>query len=155
MLLQVSNLKKSFGERVIFEGVSFTLDAAQKLSIVGVNGAGKTTLIRTILKEIEPDRGSVTMPGGTTVGYIAQEQGLDSNLTVMEELMRSRPEVLELEERMSSLRESMEGVRGDASLSASGPAATSTQKPQCPQDGHLSLRAAYVCLAKSPSFTVG
>ncbi|MBQ7557182.1 MAG: ABC-F family ATP-binding cassette domain-containing protein [Lachnospiraceae bacterium] len=120
MLLQISNLKKSFGERVIFEGVSFTLDAAQKLSIVGVNGAGKTTLIRTILKEIEPDRGSVTMPGGTTVGYIAQEQGLDSNLTVMEELMRSRPEVLELEERMSSLRESMEGVRGDASLSASG-----------------------------------
>ncbi|MCR5304727.1 MAG: ABC-F family ATP-binding cassette domain-containing protein [Lachnospiraceae bacterium] len=110
MLLQISGLKKSYGDRVIFDDVSFTLDTGQKLSIVGVNGAGKTTLIKAIMHEEDADSGVVVMPQGTSVGYIAQEQGLDSGKTVLEELMTARPEVLALEDKMKDLRISMEEV---------------------------------------------
>ena len=57
-MLQVSNLSKSFGDNLIFEKVSFTVNRGQRVALIGPNGCGKTTLLKIILGQIRPDAGS-------------------------------------------------------------------------------------------------
>ena len=67
-MLTVAGLSKSFGGRDLFEAVSLTLQAGERVAIVGPNGAGKSTLLKIILGHEEPDAGEVTFIRGTTGG---------------------------------------------------------------------------------------
>lgn len=72
-MLQVSNVSKSFGDNLIFENVSFTVNRGDRVGLIGPNGCGKTTLLRIILGEIQPDTGSTWLsPAELRVGYLAQ-----------------------------------------------------------------------------------
>jgi ATP-binding cassette subfamily F protein 3 len=71
-MLQVTNIEKSFGKQVLFDGVGFTVNPRERVGLVGRNGHGKTTLFRMILGEEHPDRGTITMPSGYTVGHLSQ-----------------------------------------------------------------------------------
>ena len=83
--LYVSRLSKAFGEQVIANEVSFTLDATSRVVLVGPNGAGKSTLLKMLMGYEMPDSGEVYRNPAVTIGYLAQEDhGLDSKATVLD-----------------------------------------------------------------------
>ena len=99
-LLGVSNLTKAFGTDLLFEGVSFEVQANDKIGVVGVNGSGKTTLFKMITGEMRPRRrGAVSKQAGRS-GYMEQhvcknleETALDEVLTVFTPLMKMEEEI--------------------------------------------------------------
>ena len=72
-MIDIKNLSLSFGERVIFRGLSLQINNNARIGLVGLNGAGKTTLLRVIMGELEPDGGSVERSRGLTVGCLPQD----------------------------------------------------------------------------------
>ena len=81
-LLEVRNIRKSFGRRPVLMDVSFRVAKGQIIGITGENGAGKTTLLRIIVGLLAPDRGGVA--GGARIGYCPQEPAVFETLTVRE-----------------------------------------------------------------------
>lgn len=71
-MIQVSNLDKSYGTQVIFEGAGFTLNPGERVGLVGRNGHGKTTLIKMILGQEHPDSGNIGIPDGYRTGHLSQ-----------------------------------------------------------------------------------
>ncbi|MCA0993384.1 ribosomal protection-like ABC-F family protein [Pseudalkalibacillus hwajinpoensis] len=86
-VIQVKELQKSFGEREILSDVNFEIRNGEKIGLVGWNGAGKSTLVNILMKRIEPDRGSVTIPH-VNIGYLPQST--DNHLAVDAELFGER-----------------------------------------------------------------
>ncbi len=86
-VLTVSNLAKSYGEHVIFDNVTFTIGAQERVGLVGRNGSGKTTLFRLLLGEEECDSGTITTPRYYTIGHLSQHVDF-SRVTVLEEACR-------------------------------------------------------------------
>ena len=76
-LLQVDDLTFGYGAEQLFEGVSFSLSAGDRLALVAPNGQGKSTLLRLIAGELVPDRGRVVRKKDVTVGYYRQSHELD------------------------------------------------------------------------------
>jgi ATP-binding cassette subfamily F protein 3 len=83
-MLTVAGLSKSFAGRELFDEVSLTLQAGERVAIVGPNGAGKSTLLKIILGREEPDAGEVSFIRGTTVGYLPQEGEAIGNESVLD-----------------------------------------------------------------------
>ena len=72
-MLTLSNVSKSFGGRTLFNDVSLQWNRDERVGLVGPNGAGKTTLFSLILRQDEPDEGSVTFDKRVVVGFLPQE----------------------------------------------------------------------------------
>jgi ABC transport system ATP-binding/permease protein len=87
--LSVENLTKYFGERLIFEDVSFGLNEGDKVALVARNGTGKSTLLRILASEMSADSGRVVFNKDITVGYLSQDHGLKDELTILENLFAS------------------------------------------------------------------
>jgi len=86
-VLTVRNLKKSFGDRLLFNDVSFLVKKSEKVIFTGQNGCGKSTLLKIICKKIPADRGYVDYGTNVSVGYYDQEnQALNQENTVLDEL---------------------------------------------------------------------
>ena len=81
-ILNVQQLKKEFGDDILFEDVSFSLNDNDRLALIGPNGNGKSTLIKIILNEVDKTSGEVVLAKGTTIGYLSQDviTNLDNNL---------------------------------------------------------------------------
>jgi ATP-binding cassette subfamily F protein uup len=92
--LQVENLTKSYGDLVLFEDISFTVNKDQKIALVARNGAGKTSLLNIISGKDGPDTGKVSFIKDITIGFLEQEPVLDPDKTVIEEIFSSPNEVL-------------------------------------------------------------
>ncbi|MBR2528185.1 MAG: ABC-F family ATP-binding cassette domain-containing protein [Blautia sp.] len=107
MILSCHNICKSFGERVLIRDGTFYIEEREKAALIGNNGAGKTTLLRIIMKEIPSDDGSVFFARDTEVGYLAQYQDLHSGKTIYEEILSTRQDILDLEDRIRSLEKQM------------------------------------------------
>lgn len=92
MKLEVQNIKKSFGEREILHGVSFTVESGRAMGFLGRNGAGKSTTIRCLMDVFHQDEGGFFMDGAKLdikkhrVGYLPEERGMYQKHTVMEQL---------------------------------------------------------------------
>jgi ATP-binding cassette, subfamily F, member 3 len=71
-MLQVTNIEKSYGKQVLFDGVGFTVNPRERVGLVGRNGHGKSTLFRIILGEEHQDAGTITTPSGYTIGHLSQ-----------------------------------------------------------------------------------
>ncbi|TAL39804.1 MAG: ABC-F family ATP-binding cassette domain-containing protein [Spirochaetes bacterium] len=90
-MITVDNLSKSFGARMLFDGVSFSLGFRERAGLVGRNGHGKTTLFRIILGEEQADSGTVVIPRHYRVGHVSQVLTF-SESSVIEEGCRGLPE---------------------------------------------------------------
>ncbi len=88
-LLQVNNLHKSFGPRVILDNVTLTIAEKQKIGVIGRNGAGKSTLFRIVVGDEEKTSGEVLIHDTTRLGYLTQHDPYSFDETVMEFLLRS------------------------------------------------------------------
>jgi ATPase subunit of ABC transporter with duplicated ATPase domains len=73
----IEKLSKAFDDKVLFKNFSFTVEAGERVAIIGPNGIGKTTLLRTLVGELQPDAGSVKWTDSAEVGYYAQDHAHD------------------------------------------------------------------------------
>src|ERR1035437_5064117 len=87
--LSVENLSKAYGNKVLFDKISFGISRGQKMALVAKNGAGKTTLLRIIDGLEIADEGNVTFRKDITKAYLEQEPRLNDNLTVLEAVLES------------------------------------------------------------------
>jgi ATP-binding cassette subfamily F protein 3 len=104
-VLTLDNISKSYGGRVIFDGVSWSMTDDARVSLVGLNGAGKSTLLRMIAGKIEPDSGRITRPQRSRVGYLEQDVSEMGGRSVLEETLSGLAEVRTLDRRRVELEE--------------------------------------------------
>jgi ATP-binding cassette ChvD family protein len=87
LVIEAQGLSKAYGERTLFEDLSFSVPPGAALGIIGPNGAGKTTLFKIICGQEQPDRGSVRLGESVKLGYVDQmREALDQDKTVWEQL---------------------------------------------------------------------
>src|SRR5262245_25069022 len=108
-LLAVDNLRHSFKDQLVLDGVSFSVNAGERVALVGRNGTGKTTLLRLVAGLETPDSGAVRVLPTVRVGYLAQEGRFEPGRTLWEAIHAafSRLEAMrvgleELERRMEA-----------------------------------------------------
>ena len=90
IVAEIKDAGKSFGEKHIFSGATFTIERGQKIALVGRNGEGKTTMARMLIGELEPTEGSIKLGANVNIGYYAQNQDdlMDGDFTVFDTLDR-------------------------------------------------------------------
>lgn len=93
-MLEVKNLRKTFGDVVAVDGIDFTIKPGEIMGLIGQNGSGKTTTFRMILDLMHPDSGTATWNGETfneefynQVGFLPEERGLDDKQTVEQQIL--------------------------------------------------------------------
>ena len=87
--LQIEDLTKSYGDRMLFDGVTFGVEEGDKIGIVAKNGTGKSTLLSIIAGREDADSGRVVWRNGLRVGYLEQKPDFDGNPTVAEAALQS------------------------------------------------------------------
>jgi ATPase subunit of ABC transporter with duplicated ATPase domains len=92
-MISVSNLEKSFGDRVLFADAAFQLNPGERYGIVGANGSGKTTLLRILSGDAEATRGSVSIPKSARIGVLRQDQFLYEHEEVLGVALMGHPEL--------------------------------------------------------------
>ena len=102
-MLTIKDLKMTLGGRVLFEDASFGVNYGDRVALVGPNGAGKTTLFSIILKQKEPDSGTVARDEWTMVGYLPQEGEAHGDETILDVATGRVDEVPKLEKRLHEL----------------------------------------------------
>ena len=94
--LSVENIAKAYGERVLFEDISFGINEGQKVGFIAKNGTGKTSLLDILAGFDAPDAGKVVYRKDITTAFLPQEPNLDPNLTVEETIFSSDNEILNI-----------------------------------------------------------
>lgn len=114
MILACHNLKKSFGEHIIVKDGSFHIEDREKAAFVGINGAGKSTILKIIMGEEPADDGNVIITKGKSIGYLAQQQNLDSNNSIYEEVKTAKSDIIALEKQIRSIEHELKELKGEA-----------------------------------------
>ncbi|MBI2794866.1 MAG: energy-dependent translational throttle protein EttA [Ignavibacteria bacterium] len=86
LVIDAKGISKSFGEKLLYEDLSFSLPPGGIIGIIGPNGAGKTTLFKMITKQLEPDAGSFIVGDTVKLGYVDQNRPLDPKKSIWEEI---------------------------------------------------------------------
>jgi ATP-binding cassette, subfamily F, member 3 len=81
-LLTATNLKHNYGERIILDGISLSIEPGERVGIVGRNGTGKSTLLKALAGLIRPDSGTISLQRGARAGYLHQDPNLDPEETL-------------------------------------------------------------------------
>jgi len=111
-LIQLSDLKKSFGDRVLFDRLTWQIGDGERVGLCGPNGVGKTTLLKLLAGEEEPDSGAVITPAGVTIGYLPQDGLSHAGRTVFEEASNAFQPLLDLKNEMHDIEHRL----GDTSI---------------------------------------
>ena len=114
-MIQLSNLSKSFGDRVLLDSVSWQIDNRERVGLSGPNGAGKTTLLKMLAGMEEPDGGLVVKPSGLTIGYLPQDGLLHTGRTLAEEAGQAFKSLLDMRAEIASLEDRLADDTGDES----------------------------------------
>lgn len=112
MILACHNLKKAFGEHIIVKDGSFHIEEREKAAFVGVNGAGKSTILKMIIGEEPTDGGNIIITKGKTLGYLAQQQNLDSKNSIYEEVKTAKSNLIALEQQIRSIEHELKELSG-------------------------------------------
>lgn len=107
MILNVKNLSHGFGDRAIFENVSFRLLKGEHIGLIGANGEGKSTFMNIITGKLMPDEGTVEWAKNVRVGYLDQHTVLEKGMTIRDVLKSAFSFLFELEESMNRMFERM------------------------------------------------
>src|ERR1700704_2809634 len=104
-MIQLSDLTKTFGDRVLFDRVTWQITDRERVGLCGPNGAGKTTLLRMMAGLDEPDSGAVLKPASLTVGYLPQDGLTHAGRTVFDEAASAFGNLLAMKAEMHVLEE--------------------------------------------------
>lgn len=102
-LLTVNNLSHGFGDRAIFDDVSFRLLQGEHIGLIGANGEGKSTFMNIITKKLEPDAGTVSWSKHVRVGYLDQHAALKQGMTIRDVLRTAFQYLYDMEAEMNAL----------------------------------------------------
>lgn len=113
MLISLNNINKFYNGNQLLNNISLSIDENDKIGLVGNNGCGKSTLLKIITGSVEPDRftekdGIISMASKTTIGYLEQMGGLDSEKTVMAEMKSVFDEMHKAIERLREIESEIE-----------------------------------------------
>ena len=117
-ILTVHSLSLSFGEVPVLQNVSFQLQKAQRVGLVGVNGSGKTSLFKTLTGEYAPDAGSVTFGKDTVLGYMEQHVCRNQRISAFEEVLSVFAPLLRMERELEDLSALLESSPAGEELQA-------------------------------------
>ena len=106
--LSVENISKSFGERTLFDNISFGINKDQKIAFIAKNGSGKTCIMKIINGEDETDTGNVVVRKGIKMAFLSQTNMLQEELTIEESIFASDNEILHVIERYEKALENLE-----------------------------------------------
>jgi ATP-binding cassette subfamily F protein uup len=106
--LSVENISKSFGERTLFQDISFGINKDQKIAFIAKNGSGKTQIMRMINGDDEPDTGKIVIRKGIKMAFLSQNNNLQDELTIEESIFASDNDVLKVIERYEKALENPE-----------------------------------------------
>jgi ATP-binding cassette, subfamily F, member 3 len=104
-MIHVEGLTKRYGEKVLFEDVSWHVKKRDRIGLSGPNGSGKTTLLRMLAGLEEPDAGSIRMASDTTIGYLPQDGVVHHGRTVYDEVVLAFQELLELKQEQHQIED--------------------------------------------------
>jgi ATP-binding cassette subfamily F protein 3 len=107
IILQVNNVSKYYGAEAILSSIKLEVQTRDRIALVGRNGAGKSTLLKIIAGTLSHDGGNIFMPKGTTIGYLAQHTGLNSTLSIWDEMLTVFADLRKQEEDLRALEKSM------------------------------------------------
>jgi ATP-binding cassette subfamily F protein 3 len=107
IVLQVNQIHKTFVVDEILSGVKLEINHRDRVALVGRNGAGKSTLLKIIAGEMSYDSGEIIIPKGTKVGYMEQHAGIDSDLSIWDEMMTIFEHHRLAEQELRSLEQQM------------------------------------------------
>lgn len=107
MILNVKNLSHGFGDRAIFDNVSFRLLKGEHIGLIGANGEGKSTFMNIITGKLMPDEGTVEWAKNVRVGYLDQHAVLEKGMTIRDVLKSAFSFLFEIEETMNRMFEQM------------------------------------------------
>lgn len=108
VFLQVENLTKSFGDRLLFNQISFGIEQGQRVALIAKNGVGKTTLLKILMGTEDADQGTVTFRRDLRIGFLPQEPEFISGITVSEACFSSENDVVKAIARYEKLLETHE-----------------------------------------------
>lgn len=114
MVLSCNNISKEFVTGPVLKDVSFHINDNEKAAIVGINGAGKSTLLKIIINEMSADSGDVFLAKGAAIGYLAQHQNIDTEMTIFDVMLEVKKDILELSDKMRDLEAKMKQAEGAA-----------------------------------------
>ncbi|UCZ54003.1 ATP-binding cassette domain-containing protein [Bacillus shivajii] len=109
-ILTVQNLSHGFGDRAIFNNVSFRLLKGEHIGLIGANGEGKSTFMNIITGELEPDEGTVSWAKNVRVGFLDQHTVLEKGLSIRDVLKSAFQYLFKMEEDMNAMYEKMGDV---------------------------------------------
>lgn len=117
MLINIEHIYKYFNGEALLSDISFSLNENETLGLIGRNGCGKSTLLKMIMGEEDydksPDGNSTFAVKDCNIGFLAQNSGLDSNATIIEEMNSAFSELFEIKRKMDELTERMSETSGD------------------------------------------
>ncbi|MBE6184220.1 ABC-F family ATP-binding cassette domain-containing protein [Heyndrickxia ginsengihumi] len=94
--LAIENFTKSYGEKQLFDHISFHIGENEHIGLIGVNGTGKSSLLTLIAGLDEPDEGEMIHPNDYTIGYLPQQPSLSPDLTVLEQIFQGETAIMQL-----------------------------------------------------------
>ncbi|HHK1020567.1 TPA: ABC-F family ATP-binding cassette domain-containing protein [Streptococcus pyogenes] len=115
-ILEVKQLSHGFGDRAIFENVSFRLLKGEHIGLVGANGEGKSTFMSIVTGHLQPDEGKVEWSKYVTTGYLDQHTVLESGQTVRDVLRTAFDELFKTENRINEIYASMADDKADIAV---------------------------------------
>lgn len=118
ILLQVQQVARYFGADTLFENVSLDVSDNSRIALVGRNGVGKSTLLKMIIGNESPDAGQITKKKGLTIGYLAQNTGLESDKTIYAEMLSVFERLQIMEKNLHEMEEKIADQGADHSSSA-------------------------------------
>ena len=107
IVLQVNQLYKSFSTDEVLSGVKLEVQHRDRIALVGRNGAGKSTLLKIIAGQMSYDSGDIIMPKDVKLGYLEQHSGIDSTLSIWDEMMTIFEPLKNMEQKIRSLEAKM------------------------------------------------
>ena len=113
MILSCNHISKSFVTGDVLNDCSFHIEDREKAAIIGLNGAGKSTLLKIITGELTADSGEVTIAKNKKLGYLAQYQDIDTDSTIIEEMYKTKENLIRTEERLRELEHEMKKTDGE------------------------------------------
>jgi ATP-binding cassette subfamily F protein 3 len=112
-LLTLANADLAYGNHVVLDRATLSIEPGEKIGLIGRNGSGKTTLMRILLGDLTPDAGSVQVSRGARAGYLRQDPDFDPDETVRDAAEGAFAELHRLHRKLDEVNEQMASAAGD------------------------------------------